>query len=162
MKALVAFSSRYGAAEACALHIQDGLSCECEIVNLKENRNPNTEQYEIVIIGGSIYGGRLSKRVVRFCDGNRELLSRKIVGLYICCLYDGEKADEQLAVNFPPWILAHAKKSSWFGGKIYFSKLKALDKFLYQKMTGLSEDMDKIRMDKIEEFCANINVPLVS
>ncbi len=68
----------------------------------------NVRDYDVVLIGGSIYAGKMQRTVVSFCERNRAALLQRSVGIFLCCLYQGEDALMQLQSAFPDWLLAHA------------------------------------------------------
>ena len=114
MKALIAYRSKYGAAAMCAEKVAERLSAECEIADLKRD-NPNPARYDFVIIGGSVYAGRIQREVLSFCEKYRSILEGKTVGLYICCLYKDDKAQKQNRSQ--PWLyccddIRHIRKNA--------------------------------------------------
>ena len=127
MKALIVYRSRYGAAAECAKKISACLDVDCDVVDLKV-RKPDPTSYDLVIIGGSIYAGRIQRSVQRYCEKNRDALEARRVGYYISCLYKNDKAREELEGNFPDWLKAHASAGDWLGGQARLAQLGKIDK----------------------------------
>lgn len=155
MKALVVYRSKYGAAAECARRISERLNAECDVVDLK-SETPDPAQYDIVVIGGAIYSGKILRGVRRFCSKFMGVLQEKTVGIYISCLYADDKAREELEGNYPDWLKAHSVAMEWFGGNAVLDNMSSIDRFLYAKVAGVSEDVRAIRDDRIADFCDKI------
>lgn len=156
MKALTVYRSKYGAAAECAAAISQTLNAGCDVVDLKKSR-PNPESYDIVVIGGSIYAGRIQKDVGKYCEKYKEVLRHRVVGCYISCLFADDKAREELEGNYADWLKAHATIMEWFGGNALLSKMNKFDRFLYMKIAGVAEDVRAIRDERIVNFCKALN-----
>ncbi|MDC7951721.1 flavodoxin domain-containing protein [Methanomassiliicoccaceae archaeon COG_1] len=63
--------------------------------NLKDLMRINMDEYSHIIIGTPINFGKPSKKVVDFLNANREILAKKKVSLFICCMYSGDKGAAQ-------------------------------------------------------------------
>ncbi|HVO40132.1 MAG TPA: flavodoxin domain-containing protein, partial [Spirochaetia bacterium] len=69
MKVLIAYRSRYGATESCARRIAGLLGPDTVLRDLRGRVPPlSPGEFEAVLIGGSIYGGRIQREVVSFCE----------------------------------------------------------------------------------------------
>ena len=157
MKAALVYRSRYGTTERCAREIASGIHCDADLFDLRRKPVPILNEYGLVIIGGPIYAGKGMVAIRRFCDAHREELLQRDVGLFICCLYDGEKAEEELARSYPEWLAAHAYARTWLGGAIEIGKLKPIDRFLTRKVGGAQADVDTVDAERIRAFCAATN-----
>ena len=100
MKTLVVYRTRYGAAAECAAKIKEHLQGQTDIIDLKTKKKIDLDPYDTVVIGGSIYAGRIQHSLLRFCDKQKKRLAKKRIALYICCLYENEKAAQELGVPF--------------------------------------------------------------
>ena len=86
MNTLVVYASKHGSAEDCAKTVAGKLKGKVELVNLKEKIVKDVFVYDEVIIGGSIYAGRIQMEVTEFCSKNLDVLKSKNLGLFICCM----------------------------------------------------------------------------
>jgi menaquinone-dependent protoporphyrinogen oxidase len=152
MKILIAYRTQYGAVRRCAELLRDGLPADVALLDLKDQKKARVDGYDVVLIGGSIYGGLIQREVVSFCSRNREALLSKEVGLFICCLYQDEKAEEQLRSSFPSWLLDHAFARFPLGGMLELESLKPMDRFLVERLGEFRENRDLLRYDKVEEM----------
>ncbi|NLY38245.1 MAG: hypothetical protein GX044_02975 [Firmicutes bacterium] len=65
METLIAYSTRYGCVEKCAKMLAEKLDGKVTLVNLLKMR-VDPAPYERVIVGGSIYIGKIQKEVRDF------------------------------------------------------------------------------------------------
>ncbi|MEW8957153.1 flavodoxin domain-containing protein, partial [Clostridium sp.] len=86
MKTLIVYASKHGCAEKCALRLSEKLKESTDIFNIKDKKNIDFDNYNKIIIGGSIYIGNIQKEVKRFCLDNIEILKNKKIGFYICSM----------------------------------------------------------------------------
>jgi menaquinone-dependent protoporphyrinogen oxidase len=159
MRALIVYRSKYGASAECARRIAACLNAECDVADLKELK-PDPAQYDLIIVGGSIYAGRMQRSVGRYCEKHRAALQGMPVGYYISCLYKDDQAREELESNFPDWLRAHASAADWLGGRIRLKEMSRIDKFLYTKIAGVTEDVSAIDEERIRAFCASMNAQI--
>ena len=152
MKVLIVYRSKYGATALCAERIADTLNVECNIADLKSD-NPDPAGYDVVVIGGSIYSGHIQRAVQRFCEKHRATLEDTIVGYFISCLYEDDRAREELKANFPAWLKAHAVVGEWLGGRAILNKMTRMDRYLFLKIAKVNTDISAIREDRISAFC---------
>jgi len=59
MNILIAYATKYGCTEKCAAVLSEKLTGKVDLCNLKGGRASDLTQYEKVIIGGSIYMGKI-------------------------------------------------------------------------------------------------------
>ncbi len=149
-RVLIAYRSRYGATEACARKLAERLGGETVIHDLRTRPAPDVRAFDAVLVGGSIYAGKIQREVGAFCERQREALSAVPVGLFICCLFEGEKAREELNAAFPPWLAAHAFAREVLGGELRVEKLSRIDRFLAKSAIRPLRDISGIREDVLE------------
>lgn len=152
---LIVYAGKYGTTERAAGIIKDNLpgAVTC---NLNKESCPNLEDFDWVVIGGSIYAGRVRKEVKKFCRVNLDRLLRKKLGLFICCMYDGEKAEKQFKEAFPEELRQAARASAIFGGQLSLEKVNFLEKFVIKNFIGVKESVSRFRPDEISEFARKL------
>ena len=153
MKTLIVYRSRYGTTAECAAKVAKHMQNDVDVIDLKISKKIDLNPYDTVIIGGSIYAGRIQNSLVRFCEKQKKQLIKKKLGLFICCLYEDEKAAQELEENYPDWLKARSAAREWFGGRATLAGMRAIDRFLFTRIANVSSDVSKIRDDKIGRFC---------
>lgn len=132
MKTIIMYSSKYGCTEDCAKALRSKLNNDCKLVNLKNAGATDFQQYDWVIIGGSIYVGKIQKEVKLFCERNLKALLTKNFSLFMCCTTPAQ-VNDFFKSNFPAELLAHSIKTVNFGGELRQEKMGFLDR----KLTAL-------------------------
>jgi len=105
---LIVRATKHGCTKKCANEPKNRLAGQTELVNLKKSVKIDLNDYVAIIIGGSIHAGQIQKRVKRFCSNRFDLLNQKRIGLFVCCMEEGEKATNQFNEAFPKELMNHA------------------------------------------------------
>ncbi len=157
MKILIAYRTQYGAVERCALIMREKLRGMVELLDLERKRSPEIGDFDIILIGGSIYDGLIQREVISFCSRNRDALLAKKVGLFLCCLYNGERSGNQLKSSYPPWLTAHAFVKRSLGGILDLEKLLPMDRYLVHKLGEIKKSGDFLDYDGLDDFCQKVS-----
>lgn len=157
MKNLIVFSSKYGTTKRCGELLKKGLKNHTDMINLKDNYSVNLKEYDVAIIGCSIYAGRAQKEVINFIENNKEGLQTKKIGLFICCKEEGEKALEYIKANYPEWIMNRALVKEHFGHEVNIEKMGFLDKIILKVVAKANKSYSDIKTENIEGFINAIN-----
>ena len=174
MKILIAYTTRYGAAEACAKKLAEELNGECDLVNLKEAKNVEISKYDKVILGGSIYAGNSQAELRAFGLEKCDELCKKPLGLYLSCMgFDAASVESYFWATFPGELLDHACAIKSFGGVFDFKKMNFFERTII-KMMGRNESAKKgvknllngnekintISLSRINKFAEDVNTAI--
>lgn len=161
LKTLIVYDSRYGCTEKCAQMIGSKLG-NAVVVNVN-NAPEDIGFYDVIIIGGSIYMGKIQRSIKKFIERHIKVLLKKTVGLFISCMFVGERGKEQLQKAFNKELYEKAKVKDFFGGEITYSKMKFFDRLLirlFRKtntigMPKFDEDNNasNLHEERIDNFC---------
>lgn len=153
MKTIVIFATKYGCVENAVTILKTKLEGQVQLVNIMKENVPSLDHYEKVIIGGSIYVGKIQKKISKFVDKNLSILLTKQVGLFICA---GEKKEEvrekELVDAFPRALFNQAICKEIFGYEIHYEKLNFLEKKMVAAVLGHKEGCRELSVEKIERF----------
>ncbi len=143
MKILIAYSSKNGTAKECAERLQAALhQLSADLVDL-DHQTPQILDYDIVLLGGSVYFGKLRPALRRYMRENAALLMQKSFGFFLCCglAHDADYYREKL---FPPELNNLAFAHIYFGGRLKIEGASRMDRFFLHSMrsTILEEEMD--------------------
>lgn len=152
MKTLILYATKYGTTENCAKILSENLQGQVDIVDLKKVKGVDLSLYDRVVIGGSIYMGKMQKEIVNFCADNAVVLKEKKLGLFICCMREGEVAETELNEAFPEELLAHASAKEYFGGEFVFKKMSFMDRMIVKKVSKIDKDVSNLSAEKINRF----------
>lgn len=73
---LILYAGKYGCTEKAAMQLQSRLD-GAEVVNLRYAKVPELAAYDTVILGGSIYYGRIRKEMAVFTAKHKQELLKK-------------------------------------------------------------------------------------
>ena len=151
MSILIAYASRHGFTKKCAEILAKKLDGNADICDLGSNK-PDLSKYDKVIVGGSVYIGKILKSTARFCAANLDTLKVKKLGLFICGMAGENDAMAQLEANFPKELLAAAAAKGAFGGEFSFDNMNPLERFMIKKISGSDANQSCLREDNITSF----------
>lgn len=157
MSTLIVYATKYGCTEKCAKALAEKISGSVELRNVKAVKAADLSKYEKIIIGGSIRVGKIQKEISDFCGTNLHLLKEKKIGLFICCMRDGEIAETELNSSFPQALLNHAQAKEYFGGEFIFKKMNFLDRLIVKKVAKVETDVSNILAENIDRFVDSMN-----
>lgn len=156
MKTLIVYATKHGCAEKCALKLKEKLKGEITLLNLKKTAPEKLEAYSRVIVGGSIYAGKIQKQVRKFCKTNSAVLLKKQLGLFLCHM-EVEKAQEEFDAAFPEELRNHAKAQGLFGGEFNLEAMNFIEKLIIKKVAKIEKSISRISDEKIDEFVVQIS-----
>ena len=152
MSALIAYASKHGCTERCAKKLAERLDERVDMYNLKSGKPLDISQYDKVIIGSSVYVGKVHKEATEFCTKNLGELGNKIVGLFICGSQEGEALKLELDCAYPQELQSKAVAIECFGGEYTFSKMNFMEKTIVKLIAKTNKDTSNIKDDKIDSF----------
>ncbi|MFH1214060.1 MAG: flavodoxin domain-containing protein [Candidatus Neomarinimicrobiota bacterium] len=156
MQTLIVYATKHGCTENCAESLARRLTGDVKTVNLKKNKLPDLDGFETIIVGGSIHAGRVQGIIKRFCQNHHDRLMEKRLGLFLCCMEEGDKAQAQFDLAFPGDLRAHAVVKGLFGGVIDFQKMNWLEKTIMKKIAKTDQNITNIKESEIDRFTQSI------
>lgn len=134
MNTLIIYASKHGTTEKCASLLSKKLAGKVDLYDIKAGTQPDLDSYDKVIIGSSIYVGKINKDINTFCLMNLDRLKEKKLGLFICCM-NRNNAEQQLNSAFPQDLLQSASAKASFGGELNFSRMNFAERFITKMVT---------------------------
>ena len=155
---LIIFASDHGTVEKCAKELFLQMDGKVDLCNLYSRKiNPDLSAYDTIIIGGSIHSGKIQDVIAEFCEANISKLIQKNIGLFINCIYSGEKALKQLDDAYPVSLNEIAIARDYFGGEIDDLKLNYLERMITKQMIEQENLIVKLSKDKITQFAKKMS-----
>jgi len=132
MKTIIIYGSKYGYTEDCVKSLAEKLDGEVSFVNICNEKIPNIDEFNNIIIGGSIYMGQIQKKIKLYCLENIEMLLTKRLALFLCCGLP-ENFMQSVKKAFPEELLTKSVAKECFGGELRTEKMN----FAHKMITGL-------------------------
>jgi len=158
MKTLIAYATKHGSTEKCAKILKEELQGQVELINLEKENKVDLSEYDQVVIGGSVYAGRIRKPVSSFCSQYMEELTNKRIGLFFCGIVEDEGIEKEMNSVFPPELLNAARAKEFFGGELVLDQMGFMEKYIIKKVAKVTTNTSKIREDKIDDFAKVLNM----
>jgi menaquinone-dependent protoporphyrinogen oxidase len=152
MATLIVYMTTHGCTEKATRMLMECLKDNLHIVNLEGVVDPDLSPYDKVVIGGSIHMGEIQKDLKRYCERNTETLLRKKLGLFLCCMFDGDVAKRQFMEAYPEALRNHASAIGMFGGEISLDRMNDLEKMIVKKVAKIDRDISKLNHFAIKQF----------
>jgi menaquinone-dependent protoporphyrinogen oxidase len=154
------YASKYGFTKKVVGLIQDKCDQQTKAIDLSKTSQDVLSQLRAadkVLIGGSVYMGKIQKSVTQFLENYKEELQTKEVLLFISGLQNKDTIQVEMDQNFPLIVLDHAKAVVWLGGGVDFDKMSWIDKMITKKVMKKDESFENIQYDSIDEIIAFCN-----
>ena len=151
MKIAIIYISSHGTTERAALKLKESLKGEVDLINLKDSA-PDLEDYDAVIIGSSIHVGTIPTKLRKFIEANQGLLLNKRIGLFLCCMLEGEQAQKQFEDNYPQILRERSIANGIFGGEFLFDKMNFVQRMIVKKVSGVTATVHKLDFKEITAF----------
>ena len=155
-KTLIIYSSKYGCTADCAMNLKSRLQGDVTVLDVKNSTaNTNYNDYDTVIIGGSVYVGKMAKPLRAFCEKNLNTLVKKRIGIFLCCALPKDSS-KVLGDNIPSTLLKHAVTTKVFGCEARLEKMSFIDKTIIKAVTKGDFSSFKVSSERLDEFAKEI------
>jgi menaquinone-dependent protoporphyrinogen oxidase len=159
MKAAIIYTSKYGTTERVAVSIAEKLKekYEVELFSLKKTPKPNISEFELVILGSSIYVGQSSKKIKDFCKTNEPVLLQKKTGLFVCGMHiDEVQQRKELTEAFPEVLYNKTLAAAFLGGAFLFEKMNFFERAIIKKIAKTTTSVERIEWEALELFVGKL------
>lgn len=157
MKGIIIYATKHGCTEKAAKLLQSKLPAGTKTVNLEKGEAPDLSLYDTVILGGSIYAGKIQKSLSAYMQKNCEALQKRRLGLFLCAgEEDPAGIQKLLASSFPEELRKKAVMLDSFGGDLYWDKLDFMTKMILRIVVGVKEGYSRLSEAKIEKMAKAI------
>ncbi len=153
MKTAIIYSTKCGTAKTVAEMIREGLKDGASVFGIKEAKKLNLDDYDQVVLGGSVYIGKTQKELTAFAEANLDKLLTKKAALFLCAARpEPEALEEQIRLAFPAELIKKAVYKGTVGSAIDFKKLNFVERAMVKKFMGLEEGYTKLDEGAIKEL----------
>lgn len=153
MKSIIIYTTKHGYVEITVQVLESKMDGQVTSVNIMKENPPSLEEYDNVILGGSIYMGRIQKKMSDYISKNLPQLMSKRIGLFICAGSPDPKARvKELESAYPAELYNHAVTKEVFGYEINFEKLGFFEKLVMKAVTGDKSNISELCEDNIANF----------
>ncbi len=152
MRIWIGYGSKYGYTRKMVEQLADALEAEVTLQDLKQKDKGSWQHADALILGGSVYAGRLRKEVRSFAAQNKAELLSKPLGLFLCGMQDKEESEAAFRTNFDAELLSAAKVKAFLGGAFQIEKMNVLEKTIIKKVAKGEIVMEKDYPEELERL----------
>ena len=157
MKILVAYTSKTGVVEDCAKKLSEELAYPVDLVQLRGINDPGVEGYDWVIIGSSLYKGKVDMELKKFLDKYFRLLGHKNLVFFCCGASAAEIALENFRLEVGDFLWNHAHQAVYFGGELRAEHLGFFTRLMIKRMKDKQELETSIDWGAVRDLGDQIN-----
>jgi len=158
MRIAILYISKHGTTEKIAKQIANALTeHDCNVIDIKRNKHPNLGKFDYLILGSSIYGGKIQQTMNKFCHQYLDQLQTKVIGLFVCGMQPTEEQREQeLGRAFPPELFEKATTKSFLGGEFLFEKMSIWERWIVRHISKVSNSVSMINDQAVQQFITKL------
>jgi menaquinone-dependent protoporphyrinogen oxidase len=158
MSTAIIYTSSHGTTEKIANMIKTKIKKDdVDVIKLNLKALGDLSNYDQIIIGTSIHAGKIPRIMQKFMVTNHDILNNKKIGLYLCCMHEGQLAKDQFDNAFSPELCKHAIATGILGGEFIFEKMNFFERAIVKKIAGTKESVSKLKIDDIKKFANAFN-----
>jgi len=150
MKTAVIYASKYGTTESCAKQVADAL--KADLISLERKSKINLSTYDRIILGSSVYIGKLRKPMRQFIENNKSALSKQTHGIFVCC-----SDTTEFKGLYPDSLEQSVKNTGKFGYEIKYEQMKFIDRIIMKKVSEQETSASYIDQEAIQAFINKMN-----
>jgi menaquinone-dependent protoporphyrinogen oxidase len=153
---IIIYATKHGSVENAVKLLKEKLYGEITIINIMNEEPPSLGEFENVILGGSIYVGKIQKRLSKYIENHLSELLTKQIGLFICGAQKDEVREQELIDSFPEALYKHALCKEIFGYEIHYNDMNFIEKNIVRTILGHKSDYSELSEANIERFAETI------
>ncbi len=157
MKSLIIYGSNHGFTEKCTEILGSKIQGDYTLLNIKAKKDVCINDYNTIIIGGSVHAGKIQKQLKEFMIENEQVLKNKRIGFFLCCA-DYDNVNHYYESEFPRSLLEHAFAKVHFGHAYYLDKLNFMLKAVIKKVAKVDKSEENIRYDQMDILIKEANL----
>ncbi len=148
MKTLILYGTRKGCTRKCAAMVQGQIGGG-DVVDVSNASTVNLGDYDNIVLGSSVWAGKIHAKTKQFVEKNLSTLLGKRVGLFIC---SGDQRVDYIRQNYPSELVDHAEAKAHFGGELNIEDFGFLMRYLLKKKGGVTESYSRLDLDAVSQF----------
>lgn len=149
---MIIYATKHGSVENAVKLLTEKLEGKVTVINIMNEDPPELNEYENVILGGSIYVGKIQKRLSKYIVKHLSELLTKRIGLFICAAQEEEIREKELIESFPEMLFEHAVCKEIFGYEIHYDDMNFIEKKVVGSILGHKSNYSELSDAKIDSF----------
>lgn len=151
-KTIMIYATKHGSVENAVTFLKEKMPGEIRLVNIMGEEPPPLADYENVILGGSIYVGKIQKKLSKYIEKHLEELLTMRVGLFICGAQEEQIREKELEDAFPAELFRRALCKEVLGYEIHYEDMNFIERKLVSKILGHQESYSGLSNEKMDHI----------
>ena len=148
--------SRHGTTAKVAAELKEKLGSENTVViDLGRDPVPSLDEFDTIIIGGSVHAGTVQQELTTFCVKNKKELLKKRLGLFMCYM-NTDLSELEFEDSFPIDLRRHAIARGMVGGEFLIEKMTEEERNAVKNVKGIEQSVYRIDRNAIKNFIEDI------
>lgn len=161
MSILIVFATITGTTQNCANKIKAVIhDSAVDIVDVKNIKNLDPKKYDTIVLGSSIYMGRINRKMRKFITKNQEMLLNKQLHFFICGMARGEEGIKFLKAQIDEKLFEHAKQVQQLGFELHLEKMNLLYRTIVKKIVEETKPIVGLDEEGIASFAKMIEISI--
>lgn len=156
MKTIIIYTTNHGSVEHAAQMLKPRIPGDVELINMMKKEAPLLDEFDNVILGGSIYAGKIQSKLSQYAEKHLPELLTKRIGLFICAAQKEEISEKELVDSFPKDLIEHAICKEVFGYEIHFEDMNFFEKMIVRFVMKQHQSYSELSSEKINGFAETI------
>lgn len=155
MKTVIIYSSKRGTTGKVANMVGGKIVSDNDVtlIALSKEPMPDISAYGKVILGTSIYAGKPSSSMTKFCGRNKSVLENKVIGLFVCGIQSrSNKKEAELKNAYPDYLHAIAKAEDFMGGELLLEEMSFFERKLMEQIAKTDTSVSRLDNAAIDAF----------
>lgn len=152
MKTLIIYTTSNSCTQKAVGELAQKFSGEVQRIDLKHSHTPSLDEFDRIIIGGSIQSSQIRQRINSFCLTHMHILRKKEIGLFICSSEKPEIARVKIENTFPEELHQLAKTEAIFRGVFNLDEMNLVRRVLVRKLGSMRGNSSTPDFESIERF----------
>jgi Flavodoxin len=157
MKTIIIYTSTNNCTQKAVRELSQKLTGEVQAIDIKNSHNQDLDDFDRIVVGGSIRGQKTMHRINQFYMDYMLVLRTKEIGLFVCSSGDMELAQEEIKYAFPEELHQLAKTEAIFSGQLDLSSMSFLKKFFTGKIGRLHAKESVLDKEAIDLFASQMD-----
>lgn len=161
MKGIIIFASRSGNTNKIASKLHELIeNHEFERHNIIENKNPDIESKDIIVLGSYMRRQLADPDIIEFTQKNKDILLKKKVYIFVLASEEGETYQREIRNSFPQKLLDKVEVVN-IGAILNLDQVGFVDKVMLQEMAKRQgkqlEELENYSEEKLKQFAKTIS-----
>lgn len=156
MKTLIIYTTSNSCTQKAVAELSQKLSGQVQSIDLKHSQTPSLDEFDRIIIGGSIQSSQVRQRINYFCLTHMHILRKKEIGLFICSSEKAEIARVKIENTFPEELHQLAKTEAIFSGVFNLEEMNLVKRVLVTKLGSILGNSPTPDFESIERFAVRM------